>query len=1008
MAPGNLSKTPPSSPTCSPPRKKAKFSLRLKGKSKSKTDNDDKNSKASNIYAMFHSPVQETESSSNDIVAEPVLPSIPLAGLINRANTCYANAVLQVLRCCPGFQQFLDHLAKDIKMIEDATENNKDMNIEPKQLVTHLSKLLGQMYSYEVDFLNDKKNCNHLRNKGPMNLVLAAEPHDFMAAFRELYPAFECNLQHDAQEFLCSLIMALQESDASVIKKLFQGKLVHQTKCLNCEQAKLRLSSKITSNLQTPFTLSVQEWCSKKCQLENNVYELFGIVLHSGMTSGSGHYETYVRVPQTNQQKQNSDILNNGNGAPNLNPANEITNGLPRHGENATDHMQNGIANNDIKVDINRNSVGKTEGNMSDSNVSKRITNKKLRTRKAKKSISELSVDESGSSLERNDEEGKTQESQDCAEDDPSPFQAQGKGQASCMSLITKYFHRSKKVSSNSSNNEKCTEQSEECTRNANMSNGNTDNNSVSKELCEATDDELKEASNPKVCRTIEDSFKKINSMKQSPESSKSPTTCIRKLHFMNGSDDKMDKSESASHENIENLDQPLDECCDCKTADDFLQLVKRNNPGENEFHQAVEEVVYSIWDYLKAHPEYLKDGILERLVEPERVIMFRVPWRDDKGKVHINKGYRVQFSSAIGPYKGGLRFHPTVNLSILKFLGFEQVLKNSLTTLSMGGGKGGSNFDPKGKTDAEVMSFCQSFMTELQRHIGPNTDVPAGDIGVGGREIGFLFGQYKRLRNEFTGVLTGKGMSFGGSVIRPEATGYGLLYFVDEMLKANGKSLKDKIITISGAGNVAQYATEKAIQLGGKVVSLSDSNGTVYDPNGIDSQKLAFVMELKNVKRGRIQEYAEKYKVEYHEGKRPWFIKCDVALPCATQNEVSKEDAEMLVKNGCSVVAEGANMPTSPEAIKVFHARKVLFAPGKASNAGGVAVSGLEMSQNSERQSWTSEQVDQKLRGIMKAIHGTCLKYGSAGDGYVDYVKGANIGGFVKIANAMAAQGIV
>ena len=435
---------------------------------------------------------------------------------------------------------------------------------------------------------------------------------------------------------------------------------------------------------------------------------------------------------------------------------------------------------------------------------------------------------------------------------------------------------------------------------------------------------------------------------------------------------------------------------------------MKRNNPGEDEFHQAVEEVVHSIWDFLKAHPEYIKAGVMERLVEPERVVMFRVPWRDDKGQIQVNKGYRVQFSSSIGPYKGGLRFHPTVNLSILKFLGFEQVLKNSLTTLPMGGGKGGSNFDPKGKSDTEVMSFCQSFMTELQRHIGPNTDVPAGDIGVGGREIGFLFGQYKRIRNEFTGVLTGKGITWGGSLIRPEATGYGLLYFVDEMVKANGKSLKDKIITISGSGNVAQYAAEKAIELGGKVVSFSDSNGTVYDPNGVDKDKLAFVMELKNVQRGRIKEYAKKYNCEFHEGKRPWFIKCDVALPCATQNEVSKEEAEMLVKNGCTIVAEGANMPTSPGAIKVFQEAKVLFAPGKATNAGGVAVSGLEMSQNSERQAWTRDQVDKKLAGIMQSIHDTCVKYGSSEGSYVDYVKGANIGGFVKVANAMMEQGLV
>ncbi|XP_031567311.1 uncharacterized protein LOC116302216 [Actinia tenebrosa] len=445
-----------------------------------------------------------------------------------------------------------------------------------------------------------------------------------------------------------------------------------------------------------------------------------------------------------------------------------------------------------------------------------------------------------------------------------------------------------------------------------------------------------------------------------------------------------------------------------CQTPEEFLQHVQKNNPGESEFYQAVEEVVIALWDFLAANPKYLKGGILERLVEPERIIMFRVPWRDDKGVVHVNRGYRVEFNSAIGPYKGGLRFHPTVNLSILKFLGFEQVLKNSLTTLSMGGGKGGSNFDPKGKSDSEVMSFCQSFMSELQRYIGPNTDVPAGDIGVGGREIGYLFGQYKRLRNEFTGVLTGKGIAWGGSLIRPEATGYGLLYFVNEMLANKGQSLKGKIITVSGSGNVAQYAAQKAIEFGAKVVSLSDSNGVIYDPNGIDKAKLAYVMELKNVQRGRIKEYAAKYNVEYHEEKRPWFIKCDVALPCATHNEINKADAEMLVKNGCTLVGEGANMPTEPAAIKVFQDARVLYAPGKASNAGGVAVSGLEMSQNSGRETWTREEVDSKLSNIMKEIHATCLKYGSKPDGYVDYVRGANIGGFVKVADAMIDQGVV
>lgn len=403
-----------------------------------------------------------------------------------------------------------------------------------------------------------------------------------------------------------------------------------------------------------------------------------------------------------------------------------------------------------------------------------------------------------------------------------------------------------------------------------------------------------------------------------------------------------------------------------------------------------------------------MQGNILERIVEPERAVTFRVPWKDDKQQVQVNRGYRIEFNSAIGPYKGGLRFHPTVNLSILKFLGFEQVFKNSLTTLPMGGGKGGSDFDPKGKSDSEVMSFCQSFMTELQRHIGPNTDVPAGDIGVGGREIGYLFGQYKRLRNEFTGVLTGKGIAWGGSLIRPEATGYGCVYFVEEMLATKGLNMKDKIVAISGSGNVAQYAVEKVIQLGGKVVSLSDSNGSIHDPSGIDEEKLKYVLELKNVKRGRIREYAEKYKVAYHEGKRPWFIKCDVALPCATQNELDKEDAEALVKNKCLCVAEGANMPTTPEAIQVFQQNKVLYAPGKASNAGGVATSGLEMSQNSLRMAWSREEVDEKLKNIMISIHKACQQYGSAPDGYIDYVKGANIAGFIKVASAMIDQGVV
>ena len=448
------------------------------------------------------------------------------------------------------------------------------------------------------------------------------------------------------------------------------------------------------------------------------------------------------------------------------------------------------------------------------------------------------------------------------------------------------------------------------------------------------------------------------------------------------------------------------------KTPEEFLNYVKQKNPGETEFHQAAEEVVSSLWEFLQENPKYNQHNILERLVEPERTVIFRVPWRDDKGHIHVNRGYRVQFSSAIGPYKGGLRFHPSVNLGILKFLGFEQILKNSLTTLPMGGGKGGSDFDPKGKTDNEVMSFCQSFMTELQRHVGPDTDVPAGDIGVGGREIGYLFGQYKRIRNEFTGVLTGKGISWGGSLLRPEATGYGMLYLVQEMLASKGDSIKGKLVAISGSGNVAQYACEKATQLGAKVITLSDSAGTIHDPDGITPEKLAFVLELKNEKRGRIREYAEKYGVTYLEGKKPWGVKCDVALPCATQNEVSKEDAEELVKNGCICVAEGANMPTQPEAVRVLQKNKVLFGPGKASNAGGVAVSGLEMSQNSTRSAWTREEVDANLQSVMRKIHQQCEEYGWEGDGtpggYVNYVKGANIAGFVKVAMAMIDQGVV
>jgi len=439
----------------------------------------------------------------------------------------------------------------------------------------------------------------------------------------------------------------------------------------------------------------------------------------------------------------------------------------------------------------------------------------------------------------------------------------------------------------------------------------------------------------------------------------------------------------------------------------DFMAKVIAKNPSEVEFHQAVHEVVETIIPFIEENPQYKEAKILERIVEPERVILFRVPWLDDKGDVQVNRGFRIEMNSAIGPYKGGLRFHPTVNLGILKFLAFEQVFKNSLTTLPMGGGKGGSDFDPKGKSDNEVMRFTQSFMSELFRHIGANTDVPAGDIGVGGREIGFLFGQYKRLRNEFVGVLTGKGREWGGSLIRPEATGYGTVYFAEEMLKTRGDSMKGKICTVSGSGNVAQYAVEKATEFGAKCVTLSDSSGFIYDPDGIDIEKLAYVMELKNIKRGRIKEYAEKYGCEYHEGKRPWIIKCDVAMPCATQNEVNEDEARELIKNGCFVVSEGANMPSYPEAIEVYQNAKILYGLGKAANAGGVAVSGLEMSQNSLRLSWTREEVDARLHQIMKDIHATCVKFGKDGD-YIDYVKGANIGGFVKIADAMLAQGVV
>jgi glutamate dehydrogenase (NADP+) len=429
--------------------------------------------------------------------------------------------------------------------------------------------------------------------------------------------------------------------------------------------------------------------------------------------------------------------------------------------------------------------------------------------------------------------------------------------------------------------------------------------------------------------------------------------------------------------------------------VDSFMAKVIAKNPSEVEFHQAVREVAESLMPFIMENPRY--EGILERIVEPERVVMFRVPWVDRNGNLQINRGFRVEMNSAIGPYTGGLRFHPTVNLSILKFLAFEQVFKNSLTTLPMGGGKGGSDFDPKGKTDLEVMMFCQSFMTELFRHIGPNTDVPAGDIGVGAREIGFLFGQYKRIKNEFTGVLTGKGIEYGGSLIRPEATGYGLVYFVEEMLKTRGETVKGKTVVISGSGNVAQYAAEKVLQLGGKVVTFSDSNGFIYDPNGIDREKLDYVMWLKNVKRGRIKEYAEKYGVEYYEGKTPWGIKCDIALPCATQNELNGEDAKTLVSNGCFCVAEGANMPSTPEAVEHFIEKGILYGPGKAANAGGVAVSGLEMSQNSLHLSWTREEVDEKLHQIMINIHNTCVKYGKKDNGFINYVDGANIGGFMQ-----------
>ncbi|ADV48522.1 Glutamate dehydrogenase (NADP(+)) [Cellulophaga algicola DSM 14237] len=440
-----------------------------------------------------------------------------------------------------------------------------------------------------------------------------------------------------------------------------------------------------------------------------------------------------------------------------------------------------------------------------------------------------------------------------------------------------------------------------------------------------------------------------------------------------------------------------------------FMDEVKTRNGHEPEFIQAVQEVAETVIPYIANQKIYNGKNILLRMVEPERLISFRVAWVDDKGEIHVNRGYRIQMNSAIGPYKGGLRFHPSVNASILKFLAFEQVFKNSLTTLPMGGGKGGSDFDPKGKSDDEVMRFCHAFMLELNRHIGPNTDVPAGDIGVGAREIGFLFGMYKKIRNEFTGVLTGKGRSWGGSLIRPEATGYGTVYFAQSMLQTQGKDFTGKNVVISGSGNVAQYAAEKALQLGAKILTLSDSQGYIYDKDGIDTEKLEYVMDLKNNQRGRISEYAAKYaSATFHAGKTPWEVSCDIALPCATQNELSGDDAKILIKNGCICVAEGANMPSTPEAIHEFHEAKILFAPGKASNAGGVATSGLEMSQNSLRISWTREEVDGRLKDIMSDIHDSCIEYGKDENGYCNYVKGANIAGFVKVADAMLAQGVI
>ncbi|MBW6516516.1 MAG: NADP-specific glutamate dehydrogenase [Candidatus Cloacimonetes bacterium] len=439
----------------------------------------------------------------------------------------------------------------------------------------------------------------------------------------------------------------------------------------------------------------------------------------------------------------------------------------------------------------------------------------------------------------------------------------------------------------------------------------------------------------------------------------------------------------------------------------EFMYKVKARNPNEPEFIQSVAEVIESIWPVYTANPQFQQANILERIVEPERVIMFRVPWVADNGEIEVNRGYRVEFNSAIGPYKGGLRFHPSVNLSILKFLGFEQIFKNSLTTLPIGGGKGGSDFNPRGRSDGEVMRFCQSFMLELFRHLGPDTDVPAGDIGVGKREIGYMFGMYKKIKNEFTGVFTGKALNWGGSLIRPEATGYGTVYFAEEMLKTRNDSIEGKTVVVSGSGNVSQFAIEKVNMLGGKVVTISDSDGFVYDPDGIKGEKWEYLMELKNIRRGRVKEYADEFKVEYHQGKRPWGIKCDVALPCATQNEINEQEAAELVKNGCKCVSEGANMPTVPEGVKIFIENKLLYGPGKAANAGGVATSALEMTQNSMRLNWSREEVDEKLHGIMCSIHNQCVEYGKEGD-FVNYVKGGNIAGFMKVASAMLDHGVL